>query len=82
MPSIISGEAWKKIHRSPEGLENMIIINTNYDPSLPQNSKFPGPKGDREKIFKFTQIERSKASMRTSVTCVDQLKSKVCVLFF
>lgn len=57
--------------------EDLIIINTQFDPEDPINKEPPFGEKDANFIFEWTRKERKKAEKAEVVENVDDLKSRV-----
>ena len=77
IPLIVSSGEWDTLNHSPHDMANVITIKTKFDPLKQANSQFPGPTGDRETIFRFTEIQRSKSTKAIRATDLKDLESKV-----
>jgi hypothetical protein len=57
--------------------DDLIIINTQFDPEDPINKQPPFQEHDAEFILEWTRKERKKAELAKAVENVDDLKSRV-----
>ena len=64
------------------GEENIIIIDMLFDPEDPMNKKPPFHDHNPVFILEWTRKERKKAEKALVIENVDDLKYRVCLLFF
>ena len=63
-----------------EPTTRVAVIKTLYNPSIDENVTFPGPKGNIERLFQFTEEQRSFASKAKVAKNLDELKALVRAL--
>ena len=62
--------------------DDIIIINTNYDPMLAANWRMPDEMRGKEERFKFTEEERLRAKDAIIPRNLEDLEEKVFLNFF